>query len=295
MATIQRKTNRTSGTQTVPPTSTSLVVSAQLLNFEPGTYVVELGPQDEYVGPGGFITPCVRIDTLYQAGSNSRAFFSALTDTNFIRPGGAPAFIRIIGAGAASVLLTVYRFDNTAAPQVHVRLLSRDSAGSESADVERKEPAETLANNRETLLLHIEGLGDRLVPLGSWGGTAGSGRTIEGFAILPKPGSPDLKLEYQALLGQDWNTPWFPAGEFCGSRGMMLPLLGVRVRTLGESSKQYSCRYWGSFVGLGELGPFEQGALCTGDGAALEALRVEFVSPDLTTKAPSRKASRTPR
>ena len=81
-------------------------------------------------------------------------------------------------------------------------------------------------------------------------------------------------LEYQAVLGNNWNTPWFPAGEFCGSRGLALELLGFRLRLTDAVSEQYECAYWGSFVGKGIVGPVGDGEVCEAEGAPLEAIRV---------------------
>ena len=285
MASSPKKIRRSSGNLADTPASTKLSVSAQILNFEPGTYTIELGDQEIQAGPSGFKTPCVRLDTLHQPGRTAVAFFSALADTNLITPGGMPAFMRVVGIGTVAVLLTVYRFENMPTPEVRVRLLEQGAPVAKAVGGEQQVPAEELPQSRATLLVHIEGVGDRSVPIGSWGGELGSGRTIEGFAVRLGPGSPEKDIEYQAALGLEWDTPWFPADEFCGSRGMMLPLLGVRLRTTGESSQRLVCRYWGSFVGLGERGPFEQGALCACDGATLEALRVELVAPDKSLKA----------
>ena len=269
----------------VPAPSSNLSVSAQILNFEPGTYTIEVGAQTVQVGPAGFRTPCVRLDTLHHLGTTPTAFFSALGETSLITPGGAPAFMRVTGTGSASVLLTVYRFENMPAPEIRVRLLEQNAIGSKTNEVEPPAPAESEPETRASLIVHIEGVGDRSVPIGSWGGMPGSGRTIEGFVLRVEAGSPEAAFEYQAALGLEWDTPWFPTDEFCGSRGMMLPLLGVRIRAVDKGSEQLVCRYWGSFVGLGERGPFEQGALCACNGVPLEALRIELLSPDKSKKS----------
>ena len=283
MAVGSKKTAR-SVEKPAGPAVTSLSVSAQILNFEPGTYTIELGSQDVLMGPGGFKAPSVRIDALYQPSMTATAFFSALAETNLITPGGQPAFMRVTGTGTVSVLLTVYRLENMSAPEICVRLLDQSLAFNNMADVEPQVPEEQKPEPQPTLLVHVEGVGDRSVPVGSWGGTPGSGRTIEGFALRVEAGTAEAAVEYQAALGLEWDTPWFPAEEFCGSRGMMLPLLGVRIRAIESASEPRICRYWGSFVGLGERGPFEQGALCACNGAPLEALRIELLTPKKPAK-----------
>ena len=44
-------------------------------------------------------------------------------------------------------------------------------------------------------------------------------------------------IEYQAVLGRNWLSPWVEGGKFCGSRGMALPLLGLKVRLKGAAAK----------------------------------------------------------
>jgi hypothetical protein len=35
-------------------------------------------------------------------------------------------------------------------------------------------------------------------------------------------------IEYQAVLGRGWLSPWIEGGKFCGSRGMALPCWASR-------------------------------------------------------------------
>ena len=76
------------------------------------------------------------------------------------------------------------------------------------------------------MLAHVQGQGDVGGQLGAWIGERGSKRWIEGFAIAPAGGIPADDIEYQAVLGRGWLSPWVEGGQFCGSRGMALPILG---------------------------------------------------------------------
>ena len=69
--------------------------------------------------------------------------------------------------------------------------------------------------------------------LGDWLGEKGSKRWIEGFGIAPTKLLEPKDLEYQAVLGKGWLSPWVEGGQFCGSRGMALPILGLRLRLRG--------------------------------------------------------------
>ncbi len=273
-----------------PPAAAAskLVASAQVMNFGPGTYSVDLAPQPVLIGQDGLAAPCVRLDTLRHNGpAPASAFISPLSDSDFILPGGPSAFVRVAGEGLAPVLMTVYRLENTASPEIRVRLLGQDAPLPIEPAGKPTIPESVGLAAGAALLVHVEGIGDTSVRMGEWAGENGSGLALEGFAIRPGTLLSPEEVEYQGTLGLEWDTPWFTSDEFCGSRGMALPLIGVRIRTLGEAAQQTVCRVWASFVGKGERGPFVQGALCACDGAAIEALRVEFGPPDVSPKAVS--------
>ncbi len=123
------------------------------------------------------------------------------------------------------------------------------------------------------LLAHVQGVGDLFADAQGWAGRAGSGAPVEGFSVTAD-GVAAEEIEYQAILGDQWNTPWTRGGGFCGSRGMALPILGFRVRLVAAAAERLDCRYWGAFVGRGEVGPLGDGAACQAGPAFLEALRI---------------------
>jgi hypothetical protein len=167
-------------------------------------------------------------------------------------------------------LLTVYKLAGAMAPPELRISMIQQAAARGSAPV----PEPALTSEALKLLAHVERAGDVVVQGGVWVGQPGSRGAIEGFSVLAGGGIDPEDIEYQAILGSDWTTPWYSNGEFCGSRGLSLPLLGVRIRLRGETAKSHALSYWGSFVGVGEVGPIEGGAVCGGSGAPLEALRV---------------------
>ena len=82
-------------------------------------------------------------------------------------------------------------------------------------------------------------------------------------------------LEYQAVLGRGWLSPWIEGGKFCGSRGMALPLLGLKVRLKGSVAKTHECSYSATFVDGSSVGPVPGGETCEAETlAALEAFQV---------------------
>ena len=98
---------------------------------------------------------------------------------------------------------------------------------------------------------------------------------IEGFSLTPHDGLKPSDIEYQAVLGRGWLSPWIEGGKFCGSRGMALPLLGLKLRLKGAAAKTYECSYSASFVDGSAVGPVPAGETCEAESlAALEAFQV---------------------
>ncbi|MFT8423262.1 MAG: hypothetical protein ABF665_17420, partial [Gluconacetobacter sp.] len=128
------------------------------------------------------------------------------------------------------------------------------------------------------LTAHIQRRGDVAASLMDWMGTPGSRNWIEGFAIAPAHLITTEDIEYQAVLGRGWLSPWASGGQFCGSRGMALPILGLRVRLKPQAAGRYHCRVWASFTDGSRVGPVTDGGVAEAESAApLEAFRVEIV------------------
>jgi hypothetical protein len=82
-------------------------------------------------------------------------------------------------------------------------------------------------------------------------------------------------IEYQAVLGRGWLSPWVEGGQFCGSRGMALPILGLRVRLKGAAADTFDCSYAASFVDGTASALVAAGEPCEAESlAAVEAFRV---------------------
>jgi hypothetical protein len=127
------------------------------------------------------------------------------------------------------------------------------------------------------IVAHVQTRGDVTAALSGWMGEPGSKHWIEGFAISPKHLIGPGDIEYQAVLGRGWLSPWSEGGQFCGSRGMSLPILGLRVRLRGEAADRFDCALTASFVDGTKIGPLDNGEPCQAESLApLEAFRVEI-------------------
>jgi hypothetical protein len=128
---------------------------------------------------------------------------------------------------------------------------------------------------RMDVLAHIQSRGDVGARFGDWLGEPGGGNWIEGFAIAAPEGIEPRDFSYQAVLGRGWLSPWVEAGQYCGSRGMALPLLGLRVRLQREAAQRFQLSCSASFIDGSTAGPVGSDETCEGlKLAPLEAIQV---------------------
>ena len=134
---------------------------------------------------------------------------------------------------------------------------------------------------------HIQRRGDRLGRLGEWMGQRGSQNWIEGFALAPTRQIGLSDIEYQAVLGKGWLSPWSDGGQYCGSRGMALPILGLRVRLKGEAAQTHTLRISATFTDGSAIGPAPDTQTLEAESLApLEAFLVEIVANAAATAKP---------
>jgi capsular polysaccharide biosynthesis protein len=123
------------------------------------------------------------------------------------------------------------------------------------------------------VIAHFHETGDLRCSFGEWVGTTGSGQSMEGFAIkLPaEVGS----IEYRAVIGRDWLSPWVADGVFCGSRGMDLPIYGLtfRLKESPDNAPRLTCH--ATFVDGTRRDNIAAGHVCVAESLApLEAFQI---------------------
>ena len=246
---------------------TELKVTAHLMAMEDGLYCVYntpgAAPPDGRTG-----LPGVRITAAPGHGVYSgQVGISGFNGDGWLGGDAGAVLVRISG-GTAQVLVTVYQAAEGGqdAPKLQVIRLS-DQAAPVAAAAPEPEPepvaAEAPAEQPLEVAAHIYGRGDVAGRLGEWMGEPGSKRWVEGFGLAPAGLTPS-DIEYQAVLGRGWLSPWAEGGQFCGSRGMSLPILGLRVRLRGAAAEGGSLLVSATFVDGTRVGP-------VADGGAVEA------------------------
>ncbi len=268
---------------------TELKVSGHLMLLDPGLFCVFHSPggtpADPQTGlPGVRITrpPTARADSL------SISTFDA---DGWLGGEGNAALVRVKGA-PSQVLVTIYQTVNSTAeaPKLQVLRLSEASPAapaqaSVQAPAAAPPPAEVAAPappaeppGKPEVAAHVQRRGDVLTRLGDWMGVRGSQNWIEGFAIAPSRFVEPADIEYQAVLGKGWLSPWAEGGTYCGSRGMALPILGLRVRLKNDASERYEVRLSATFTDGTAIGPVDATETAeTASLAPLEAFLVEIL------------------
>jgi hypothetical protein len=257
-----------------------LQVSAHLMTLETGLFCVfqtpGSAPPDTATGlPGVRITPAPGM-----AGRPEAVSVSTFREDGWLS--GTAALVRVTD-GSAQILVTIYQHKGMdAAPRLQVLRLSGEPNGAAAAPAAAApppappaavQPAQPTAN--PDIMAHIQRSGDVGCALGQWLGVKGSGQWVEGFGLAPLDGLAPEDLEYQAVLGRNWLSPWVESGKFCGSRGMALPLLGLKVRLKGAAAKTLDCTYSATFVDGSASGPVTSGETCEAESlAALEAFQI---------------------
>ena len=139
---------------------------------------------------------------------------------------------------------------------------------------------------------HIRSRGDMSFSDAPWAGRVGPGLWIESFSIRPLEHLAAKDIEYKGLTGTGFETPWQSSEQFCGTKGISMPLVGFAVRLKpGPEGSAYDCEYSGYYRSGATAGPFRNGAPCRSALAndPLEGMQVRISKRPKAAGAP-RKA-----
>ncbi len=242
------------------------------MTLDAGLFCIVLTAPGTLAGAG---LPGVRLSLPPGAsGRSENVRISTFRDDGWLGDGEGAALIRVT-EGPAQLLVTIYQAEEATpeqAPRLQVLRLGAEAA----QPVAHAGGAKRGAEGAE-VVAHLQRLGDVGTGFGEWMGTRASRLWIEGFGIAPRGGIAASDIEYQAVLGRDWLSPWVEGGKFCGSRGMALPLLGLTVRLKGSAAATHDLSYSATFVDGTAIGPVPAGEPCQAESlAALEAFRIDL-------------------
>jgi hypothetical protein len=272
VASAQRQTGTRTARETAPNRVAELRVSAHLMTLDTGLFCIVVGGQPSALHNG---LPGVRLSPPPgPTGRPQSVSISTFRNDGWLS-GGEAGLVRITD-GPAQILVTIYQAPD-ATPEQAPRLTVLPLIGEGAA---ARVPAgqnlgATAPSTTPEVVAHIQRMGDVPGHIGEWIGTRGSRLWIEGFGLAPRDGISPAEIEYQAVLGKDWLSPWVEGGKFCGSRGMALPVLGLNVRLKGAAATTHELSYSASFVDGTTIGPLAAGEPCQAESlAALEAFQV---------------------
>lgn len=271
-----------SGTEQV----VQLKVHASLMTFDAGLYCVFLPPEYAAQSVNGYPAVTVTQAPNMPAGIVTIKTFEDDGVISSSHGSGAGAALVRVARGPAQVMVTTYQAPDSTlpAPGIQVARLSGEPvaaaaaapAGSTQSPVAAPQPAP--AGATPELAAHIQRRGDVFAQIGEWMGEPGSQNWIEGFGISPQSLVAPEDIEYQAVLGKGWLSPWAEAGQYCGSRGMALPILGLCVRLKNGAEEKYDLAINATFTDGTRLGPLANGATLEADSLApLEAFQIELL------------------
>jgi hypothetical protein len=280
-----------------------LQVTAHIMTLETGLFCVfqtpgSPAPDPVTALPGVRITPAPGL-----AGRPEAVSVSTFREDGWLN--GTAALVRVTD-GTAQILVTIYQEKGQdAAPRLQVLRLSGDAAAPAAAGTAQAPvapapaaaapaapaPAAAAPAASAEMMAHIQVLGDVTCAIGEWLGTKGSRQWIEGFGLAPQNSVALTDIEYQAVLGRNWMSPWVEGGKYCGSRGMALPLLGIKVRLKNDAAKKYDVTYSATFVDGSAAGPVSNGETCESEGmAAMESFQIVLTARDGKVRPAARPA-----
>lgn len=294
---------------------TELKVSGHLMALDPGLFCIVQMPSR--VSEPGSGLPGVRISHSPNPASRPEAVsISTFRPDGWLLSGGDAALVRVLG-GPAQVLVTIYQspVGKDAAPSLQVLRLLEPAPVPAAAAAARRGPGPVAVPNTNApppagekgqtvmeMVAHIQERGDVGAMLGDWLGEKGSKRWIEGFGVAPTRAIGPKDIEYQAVLGRGWLSPWVEGGQFCGSRGMALPILGLRLRLRGPAADAFDVSYSASFTDGTAIGPVDAGEACEAESLApIEAFQIVVRprgagarSPEVSAREPAAMAAEAP-
>jgi hypothetical protein len=252
-----------------------LRVSGRLMTFEPGLFCI-------LHKPAGNLDPATAMPGVRVSlppgpmGRPDAVSIKTFRDDGFLYAWGDAALVRVIGA-PAQVLVTIYQLPDAQGPGPNIEVQMLVDGRHAAAHRPAAAPGGAAQQVAVDMIAHVQGRGDVGAKFGDWLGEKGSKRWIEGFAVSPTKDIAPADIEYQAVLGRGWLSPWAEGGQFCGSRGMALPLLGLRMRLRGAAAETWDCAYSATFIDGSSAGPVAAGEACESEALApMESFRIEM-------------------
>lgn len=183
-----------------------LKVSGHLMTLDTGLFCISPAPGSPATNERSGL-PGVRISLPPRpAGRPEAVQISTFRDDGWMSGSNAAALTRVTD-GPAQILVTVYQ-SPLAPPLIAPRLQVMRLDTEPDAAPQAVGPAAAMSADAE-VVAHVQRTGDVPGKIGEWVGTRGSRLFIEGFSLVPCNGLKPNDIEYQAVLGRGWLSPWY--------------------------------------------------------------------------------------
>lgn len=252
--------------------SPSIAATPQEMTLVPGFYAVTVTRGAARARPGQMALPTVLISLPIEA--EGRAEILSSHAGGWLTRQGDTVMLKV--TGETPILLTSFKNPQAPHETLDIQFSRVDGPGAAIAHTAPMAPALPVIE----ALAHVQRVGDQTYDASNCVGVPGRGQAIEGFALLPKGGIAAEDIEYKAATANGWETPWMPGGQFCGTRGQAMPLIGLAVRLKGTAAQRFDIAVEAAFVNGGKAGPARNGAPCRSDviGAPLDGFKLSFIA-----------------
>jgi len=286
----------------------ALSASVQVLPLPPGLYLfsVKAAATTEVAALGKLRVPAMHVGLGPGVRSEHIEFIAGpSTEGAWLFAQEDLLVARVNGAGATMILTSVRAPGGDVLSIKVERLDGRSEAAmpvvaAAAAAVPALKGADDSIADRVVALkigAHIRARGDMSFVDAPWAGRVAPGLWIESFSINPLERIEVQDIEYKALTGSGFETPWLSEGKMCGTRGVSVPLVGFAVRLKsGPQGAAYDCEYSGYFKSGTTVGPLRNGAPCRSTVAndPLEGIQVHIRKRQAITKPglPAQRAAK---
>ena len=238
---------------------------ARLVPLAPGLYAFSLANPAARREPfDGLALPLVQVCAPPRQHGTIEISESSGRAESWLGGGHKVLFVRSPADGGAALVTGYLARDPDSVPlELEIRRVAPPEAAVIRLRIGGADAAEPSTGVGLDIVAHIRGRGDVRFLDASWIGRLGPGLWIEGFTIRPPVGIGAATIEYKGLIASGAETPWIDSGNFCGTRGRGMPLIGFAVRQRSvPGGAPIDCEYTGYFRSGATAGPARNGAPC---------------------------------
>ena len=207
----------------------------RIVSASPGVYILRYTSTASRNG-----APLARVSAL-QAVDQAVSFFAApgMRDTVLREPGDY-IIARIERSSRLEMVLTPRHAGGSLDAQFELELIAPPMELREAAMEDDLRPASRVGMS---ILAHVARRGDLIADAGQWICGPDDPMPIEGVEIRWPGKPPKVELAYSVIVGQARRSlPECEDGEFAGTRGQAMPVLGLRLRLHGANASRFEIR-----------------------------------------------------